>query len=58
MPGMSDAELERLLREGVDREGTLLEINWGLDHSPPALTGDEIGAVIANTRALAGHRER
>ena len=51
-----DAQFERLLRDGVGRDGEPLEVNWGLPHTPPALTDGEIAAAIAYTRALARHR--
>lgn len=51
-----DAEFERLLRDGVDRDGELIEMNWGQDHTPAALTDGEIAEAITYTRALARHR--
>lgn len=51
-----DAQFERLLRDGVDRNGDPLDINWGLAHTPAALTDGEIAAAISYSRALARHR--
>lgn len=51
-----DAQFTRLLREGIDRQGQEVEIEWGIDHTPSALTDREITAVIAYTRRLAETR--
>lgn len=51
-----DAELERLLRDGVDRNGEPIDVNWGQDHTPAVLTDGEIAEAIAYTMALARHR--
>jgi mono/diheme cytochrome c family protein len=54
-----DAQFERLLRDGVDRDDKLIEFEWGLeDHTPAVLTDSEIIAAIAYTRALARLREQ
>lgn len=52
-----NAEFERLLRDGVGRNGEAVEINWGQDHTPAVLTDSEIAAAISYTRALATGRE-
>lgn len=53
-----EALFERLLREGLARDGEPIEMNWGSVHVPEALTDDEIAAAIAYTRALARRRAR
>lgn len=51
--GYSAPEFERLLRDGVDREGQEIQIEWDGDHTPAALTEGEIAAVIAYVQRLA-----
>lgn len=51
-----DAQFERLLRDGVGRDGKPLEMPWGPAHTPAVLTDGEIAAAVAYTRALARHR--
>lgn len=51
-----DTQFERLLRDGVDRNGEPLDIDWGLPHTPAALTDGEIATAVSYTRALARHR--
>lgn len=52
----NNAQFERLLRDGVDRDGRSIEVNWGSAHTPPALTDGEISAAISYTKALARRR--
>lgn len=51
-----DVQFERLLREGVGRDGRPIDMNWGSGHTSPALTDGEIGAAIDYTRRLARNR--
>jgi cytochrome c553 len=51
-----DVEFQRLLRDGVGRDGKPIEVSWGLDHTPTVLTDREIAGAISYTRALARHR--
>lgn len=51
-----DAQFERLLLDGVDRDGKPIDIPWGLTHTPAALTEGELAAVVAYARTLARHR--
>lgn len=51
-----DAQFERLLRDGMGRDGKPLEMPWGLPHTPAILTDGEIAAALAYTRALARRR--
>lgn len=37
----------------MGRDGKAIDIDWGLDHTPAALTDSEIAAAISYTRALA-----
>ena len=53
-----EAGFERLLRQGLDRTGEPIELNWGADHVPAVLTDAEVSAAIAYTQALARHRSR
>ena len=53
-----DAGFTRLLRDGVRRDGTSLDMPWGSGHAPAILTDHEIAAAIAYTRALARRRAR
>jgi mono/diheme cytochrome c family protein len=53
-----DRQYERLLREGVGRDGKPIELSWGSVHAPAALTDEEIAAAISYTRALARARSR
>jgi mono/diheme cytochrome c family protein len=51
-----DAQFERLLRDGVGRDGRPIDMNWGLAHTPGVLTDCELAGAIAYTRALARRR--
>ncbi|HSM35207.1 MAG TPA: cytochrome c [Longimicrobiales bacterium] len=51
-----DGQFERLLREGVDRDGGSIDMPWGSGHAPAILTDEEIADAIAYTRALARDR--
>lgn len=53
-----DVSFERLLRDGIDRAGRPIEMNWGSDHVPPVLTDRELDALIAYTRLLARRRSQ
>jgi hypothetical protein len=54
-----DVQFERLLRDGVSRDGKRIEIPWGAGtHIPALLTDAEISAAIAYTKALATLRRR
>lgn len=54
-----DAQFERLLRDGLNRDGKPIPLNWGPDHHTPAvLTDREIAASIAYTRRLARLRQQ
>ncbi|NBC17276.1 MAG: hypothetical protein GVY18_08170 [Bacteroidetes bacterium] len=53
---IADAQFERLLREGVDRDGQPIETSWGSAHTPPSLTDGEVRAAISYTKALARRR--
>lgn len=53
-----DVEFERLLRDGVDRDGQPIEVSWGQDHIPAALTDAEMAEAISYVRALARDRMR
>lgn len=53
---LDDALFERVLREGLGRDGQPLEMPWPVPHTPAVLTDAEIAAAIAYTRALAGVR--
>lgn len=53
-----DTRFERLLRDGVDRDGKQIDMPWGLAHTPSVLTNGEIAAAIAYTRQLAKNRSR
>lgn len=55
---LDDTQLDRLLRDGVDRGGKPIEMPWPVPHTPAALTDAEIAAVIAYTRALARLRSQ
>ncbi|HEU4364333.1 MAG TPA: c-type cytochrome, partial [Candidatus Krumholzibacteria bacterium] len=55
---LDDTQLERLLRDGMDRDGRPIEMPWPVPHTPAALTDAEIAAVIAYTRALARLRSQ
>ena len=45
-----DAELGRLLRSGIDRNGEPIELEWVENHVPPALTDSEVEAAVAYLR--------
>lgn len=51
-----ERQFERLLREGVDRDGGSIDMPWGSGHAPTILTDEEIADAIAYTRALARDR--
>jgi mono/diheme cytochrome c family protein len=51
-----DAQLERLFRDGVLRNGEPIELNWGTGHLPSELTDPEVAAATAYLKALVRHR--
>lgn len=51
-----DAQFRRLLRDGVSRDGSSIQMNWGQSHTSAELTDGEIAEAISYTRALARHR--
>jgi len=53
-----DVQFERLLRDGVRRDGKPIELPWAGTHTPAVLTDAEIAAAVAYTKVLAKHRRR